>query len=131
MIRKNLKNKGFINSKGFIMFDPVYRNVMREKDKKRKKKISEEEIKNNVMSSINGIDVPSNIKDKEIDAKRLAKLKNMPTPIKLPINKDLMLLQSDKKKKKKKKRNKGSSIGEGGSSEHSDYGNTVSGEENM
>ncbi len=131
MIRKNLKNKGFINSKGFIMFDPVYRNVMREKDKKRKKKISEEEIKNNVMSSINGIDVPSNIKDKEIDAKRLAKLKNMPTPIKLPINKDLMLLQSDKKKKKKKKRNKGSSIGAGGSSEHSDYRNTVSGEENM
>ena len=104
MIRKNLENKGFINSKGFIMYDPVHRNIMKEKNKKTKKIYSEEEIKNKVMSSINGIDVPSNIKDKEIDAKRLAKQKNYPTQIKLPINKELASMLSMKKKNKKKKR---------------------------
>ena len=131
MIRKDLKNKGFINTKGFIMYDPVHRNVMREKNKKKKKKISEEEMKDKVMNSINGIDVPSNIKDKEIDAKKLAKLKNVATTVKLPVNKELILMHSSKKKHKKSKKNKGSSIG-GGSSDESDDGNnsgTVSGGE--
>ena len=77
-IRKELKNKGFINSKGFIMYDPVHRNIMIEKNKKKKKKITEEEMKNKVMNSINGINVPSNLKDKEIDAKKLAKQKKCP-----------------------------------------------------
>ena len=103
MIRNNLQNKGFINSKGFVMFDPIHRNIMREMNKKKKKIISEEEMKNKVMSSINGIDVPGNIKDKEIDSKKLAKSKNFPTKIKLPINKELALMQSTKKKHNKKK----------------------------
>ena len=103
MIRNNLHNKGFINSKGFVMFDPIHRNIMREMNKKKKKIISEEEMKNKVMSSINGIDVPGNIKDKEIDSKKLAKSKNFPTKIKLPINKELALMQSTKKKHNKKK----------------------------
>ena len=120
MIRKSLKNKGFINSKGFIMYDPVHRNVMREKNKTKKKKISEEEMKTKVMSSINGIDVPSNIKDKEIVAKKLANQKNYPTGMKLPINKELALMQSGKTKRKKSRKNKSSSIG--GSSDES-YGN--------
>ena len=60
-------------------------------------------MKNKVMSSINGIDVPGNIKDKEIDSKKLAKSKNFPTKIKLPINKELALMQSTKKKHNKKK----------------------------
>ena len=134
MIRKNLQTKGFINSKGFIMYDPVHRDVMREKYKKKKKKLTEEEIKTKVMSSINGINVPSNIKDKEIDAKRLAEGQNLPTEAKLPIDKELITLQGNafkvKKKKKKGKKNKGSSLG--GSSDESDSGNnsgTVSGGE--
>ena len=131
MIRKNLQTKGFINSKGFIMYDPVHRNVMREKNKKKKKKFTEEEMKTKVMSSINGIDVPSNIKDKEIDAKRLAEGQNLPTESKLPMDKELMTLQGNfKKKKKKGKKNKASSLG--GSSDESDSGNnsgTVSGGE--
>ena len=122
-IRKELKNKGFINSKGFIMYDPVHRNIMIEKNKKKKKKITEEEMKNKVMNSINGINVPSNIKDKEIDAKKLAKQKNVPTDSKLPINKELIYLQSYRKKnKKKKKNNAGSSVG--GSSYESDGANS-------
>ena len=38
-VRKDLKDKGFINSKGFIMYDPVYRSVMGAK-KIHKKKIN-------------------------------------------------------------------------------------------
>ena len=125
-IRKELKNKGFINSKGFIMYDPIHRDIMIEKNKKKKKKITEEEMKNKVMNSINGINVPSNIKDKEIDAKKLAKQKNFATESKLPINKELISLHYYKKKTKKNKRNnRGSSVG--GSSDES-YG-ANSGEE--
>ena len=120
MIRKNLQNKGFIDAKGYIMYDPIHRDIMREKNKKMKMKISEEEMKNKVMNSINGIDVPSNIKDKEIDAKKLAKLKNVPTPIKLPIDKELALLQSNKKKRRKKRNNRAKSCTRGGSSDESD-----------
>ena len=122
-IRKELKNKGFINSKGFIMYDPVHRNIMIEKNKKKKKKITEEEMKNKVMNSINGINVPSNLKDKEIDAKKLAKQKNVPTESKLPINKELISLQNYRKNKKKKKKiDRGSSVG--GSSDESDGANS-------
>ena len=136
-IRKDLKNKGFINSEGFIMYDPEHRNVMRannNKKNKKKKIISNEEI----MNSIKGIDVPSNIKDKEIDAEKLAKQKNTPTESKLPCNKELMTLKSNDAKKRKKRRRKngsssrGKSSEEWGSSDESDSGNnsgTVSGED--
>ena len=138
-IRKNLKNKGFIDSNGFIMYDPEHRNVMRPKNTKKKKKkvISNEEI----MNSIKGIDVPSNIKDKEIDAQKLAETKNVPTESRLPVNKELMNLKTTHNKKKKRKGRKhrsssrGKSSDEWGSSE-SDSGNnsgnnsgTVSGED--
>ena len=139
-IRKDLKNKGFINSEGFIMYDPEHRNIMRTLNKKKKKKkiISSEEI----MDSIKGIDVPSNIKDKEIDAEKRAKQKNVPTDSRLPVNKELLSMKTTgtKKKKKRGKKNRGSSQGkssdEWGSSDESDSGNnsgnnsgTVSGEE--
>ena len=127
MIRNNLQNKGFINSKGFVMYDPEYRNIMREMNKKKKKVISEEEMKNKVMSSINGIDVPGNIKDKEIDSKKLAKSKNFPTKIKLPINKELALMQSTKKKHNKKKNRAGSMSGN--TEENNNYSGSVSGGE--
>ena len=140
-IRKDLKNKGFINSKGFIMYDPEHRNVMRSnqnKKNKKKKVISNEEI----MDSIKTIDVPFNIKDKEIDAEQMTKQKNSPTEVKLPVNKELMTLKTNVTKKKKKKRrnhrasSKGKSSEEYGSSDESDSGNnsgdnsgTVSGDE--
>ena len=136
-IRKNLKSKGFIDSKGFIMYDPEHRNVMREKNTKKKKKklISNEEI----MNSIKGIDVPSNIKDKEIDAQKLAENRNLPTDSKLPINKEFLNLKGGKKKKRRRRKHGSSSRGkssdEQGSSE-SDSGHnsgnnsgTVSGED--
>ena len=139
-IRKDLKSKGFINSEGFIMYDPEHRNVMRSLNKKKKKKkvISSEEI----MDSIKGIDVPSNIKDKEIDAEKRAKQKNIPTDSRLPVNKELLSMKTTGTKKRKKKGRKyrsssrGKSSDEWGSSDESDSGNnsgnnsgTVSGEE--
>ena len=139
-IRKDLKNKGFINSEGFIMYDPEHRNIMRTLNKKKKKKkiISSEEI----MDSIKGIDIPSNIRDKEIDAQKLAKQKNIPTESRLPINKELLSMKTTgtKKRKKKGKNHRSSSQGkssdEWGSSDESDSGNnsgnnsgTSSGEE--
>ena len=136
-IRKDLKSKGFIDSKGFIMYDQEHRNAMRGKilKKKKKKVISNEEI----MDSIKGIDVPSNLKDKEIDAQKLAETKNIPTETKLPVNKELMSLKTTGMKKKKKRRrhrssSRGKSSDEWGSSEsdsgnHSGNSGTVSGEE--
>lgn len=86
-VRKDLKDKGFINSKGFIMYDPVYRSVMGAK-KDHKKKITEKEMKTKLMTSIKGIDVPSRIKDKELDSKKLVLKQNIPTDKKIPFNKE-------------------------------------------
>jgi hypothetical protein len=86
-VRKNLKDKGFINSKGFIMYDPVYRSVMGAKAKN-KKKITENEMKSKLMSSIKGIDVPSRIKDKELDSKKVVLGQNTPTDKKIPFIKE-------------------------------------------
>ena len=112
-IRKNLKNKGFIDSKGFIMYDPVYRSVMGA-ECKNKKKYEGEELKSKIISSIKGIDVPSRIKDKELDAKKAIEKQQVPTDKKIPYVKDYNQYKT-KKKKKKKSKNKGSV--EGGSSE--------------
>ena len=74
MIQKNLINKGFINSQRFIMYDPLYKNSITKIRKKNK--INEKELNNKILSSIHGINVPSNINDKEIDAEKVAKGKN-------------------------------------------------------
>ena len=90
-VRKDLKSKGFINTKGFIMYDPVHRDVMGKKKEKKKKKVTEEEMKSKLMSSIHGIDVPSNLRDKEIDAEKLALNQNLPTESKLPFSREATL----------------------------------------
>ena len=121
-VRKDLKSKGFINAKGFIMYDPIHRNVMGIKTEKKQKRISEEEMKNKLMNSIHGIDVPGNIKDKEIDAKKHAKTQNTPTESKLPVSKDAMT-NKKKRRKHKKKKDKGENSSGGGSSEEYSSGN--------
>ena len=121
-VRKDLKSKGFINTKGFIMYDPVHRNVMGKKVEKKKKKVNEEEMKTKLMSSIHGINVPSNIKDKEIDAEKLAKTQNVPTEAKLPFIKEANSTTSKKKKHRRhKKKREGSS---GASSDEDSSGNS-------
>ena len=59
-------------------------------------------MKTKLMNSIEGINVPSNLKDKEIDAQQKAKTQNIPTEMKLPFTKETVPTQNDKKKKQKK-----------------------------
>ena len=79
-------------------------------------------MKTKLMSSIHGINVPSNIKDKEIDAEKLAKTQNVPTEAKLPFIKEANSTTSKKKKHRKhKKKREGSS---GASSDEDSSGNS-------
>jgi len=126
LIRKDLKSKGFINTKGFIMYDSVHRDVMGTKKEKKKKNINNEEMKNKLMDSIQEINVPSNIKDKEIDAKKHAKDKNIPIEAKLPFVKES---PTQKKKKHRKHRRKGENSSGAGSSDESSSGNESGNEE--
>ena len=123
-VRKDLKSKGFINTKGFIMYDPVHRNVMGTKKEKKKKNITEEEMKSKVMNSIQGIDVPNNIKDKEINAEKMAKNQNIATNDKLPFSKEAMETQTIKKKKGKKRKHKNENSSGGSSDEYSSGNNS-------
>ena len=108
LIRKDLQNKGFINSKGFIMYDPVYRNVMGAQCKNTKK-YEGEELTAKIISSIKGIDVPARFKDKELDAKKAARKLNA------PIDKKIPFVKEKKSNKRKKRRNK-NALEEGSSS---------------
>ena len=110
-IRKDLQNKGFIDSKGFIMYDPVYRDVMGA-ECKNKKKYEGDELKSKIITSIKGLDVPSRLKDKEIDAKKAIEKLMVPTDKKIPYDKEFNQYKQNLKKKKKKKK-----AGEGNSSE--------------
>ena len=123
LIRKYLKDKGFIDSKGFIMYDPVYRNVMGAQCKN-KKKYEGEELKEKIITSIKGLDVPSRIKDKEVDAKKAIEKQNVPIDKKIPFVKEM----NQYKQKKKKKKKKGGS-GEGSSSSASSDEENKSGDD--
>ena len=91
--QKQLYQKGFINEKGFIMYDHDYRKRMRPDIEN--KYLNHEETKKKVESNIKNIDVGVRIKDKEIDSSKFDK--NLVTKKKLP---NFML---DKKNKKKAK----------------------------
>ena len=120
--RKNLMDKGFIDNKGFIMYDPVYSSVMGAQCKNTKK-YEGNELKNKLISSINGIDIPSRIKDKEINAKREVEKQKVPINKQLPFVKDANLYNPAKKKKKKNmKPGEGSSSSDGYSSEEGKSG---------
>ena len=76
------------------------------------------------MNSIQGIDVPNNIKDKEINAEKMAKNQNVPTNAKLPFSKEAMETQTTKKKKGKKKKHKNENSSGGSSEEYSSGNNS-------
>ena len=96
-IRKELKEKGFINDKGYIKYDPVYRNVMGS-NKTNKKTYNEEEKKNKIISTIKDINVLNRLQDKEVDCEKAAMNENLITNKKIPLKKE--------KKVKKHKKNK-------------------------
>ena len=104
IIRNDLKNKGFIDDKGYIMYDPVYRSVMGAKCKNQKP-LEGQEKTNKIISNIKDIKVTSRLKDKEIDTKNAAENENSATQKKIPFIKE--------KPKKKKRHHRPDSSGGG------------------
>ena len=112
--QKELKKKGFINDKGYIMYDPVHRKRMR--NDLVNVKLNDEETQKKVESNIKNIDVGSRIKDKEIDSSKINKGDNMTTLKKLPKAKyGTTTGKKDKDKNKKKKDGKKKNRGGNGS----------------
>ena len=79
-------------------------------------------MKNKLLNSIQGINVPANLKDKEIDAQKLAQNQNLPTESKLPFTKENISIQTTKRRKHRKHKNKGEESS-GGSSDENSSGN--------
>ena len=128
--QKELKKKGFINDKGYIMYDPVHRKRMR--NDLVNVKLNDEDTQKKVESNIKNIDVGSRIKDKEIDSSKINKGDNMTTLKKLPKAKYGITTgkkDKDKNKKKKdgKKKNRG---GNGSGGEYSGESGDDSGDDN-
>ena len=112
--QKELKKKGFINDKGYIMYDPVHRKRMR--NDLVNVKLNDEDTQKKVESNIKNIDVGSRIKDKEIDSSKINKGDNMTTLKKLPKAKyGTTTGKKDKDKNKKKKDGKKKNRGGNGS----------------
>ena len=103
--QKELKKKGFINDKGYIMYDPVHRKRMRLDLVN--VKLNEEETQKKVESNIKNIDVGSRIKDKEIDSSKIDNDNNLTTVRKLPKSKYGIVGKNAKGKNKKDKRRHG------------------------
>ena len=106
IIRKDLKDKGFINTKGFIMYDPVYRSVMGSSCKNLKPPSNKEEMDKKLYSSIKGLDVANNIKVKEVDSKTMVLRSNSPTSKKIPVMKENTYGKLSVKKQQPKKKKK-------------------------
>ena len=112
--QKELKKKGFINDKGYIMYDPVHRKRMR--PDLANVKLNEEETQKKVESNIKNIDVGTRIKDKEIDSSKINNDNNLTTVRKLPKSKyGIVGMNAKGNKNKKKHRN-----GEGSDEESGD-----------
>ena len=122
--QKELKKKGFINDKGYIMYDPVHRKRMRQD--LASVKLNNEETQKKVESNIKNIDVGSRIKDKEIDSSKINHDNNLTTVKKLPKSKYGVAGKKDNKKKKdgksKKNKNGEGSGDESGESDEEDGG---------
>ena len=98
-IRKDLENKGFIDSEGYILYDPVYKNAMANKMKK--KKFTEKQMKEKIISDINNIKMHSVFNGKSInDINILIKNNfNVTSDIKIPFIKEDIQKQNINKKK--------------------------------
>ena len=105
IIRKDLHDKGFINTNGFIMYDPVYRSVMGASCRNVKPPKDQEELNQKMLYQIKGLNVASNIKQKEVDSKTMVLRSNSPTDMKIPIMKEseYVTMKAPSKSKKKSK----------------------------
>jgi hypothetical protein len=120
-IRKDLQNKGFIDSEGYIMYDPVYRSVMGTNNTN-KKKFTEKEMEEKIITNIKDIKIHSRLQDKEIVSEKAAFNENVATQMKIPF------IKEKPKHKKRKNNKKDGSSAEGSSNSGSSEEENKSGE---
>ena len=70
------------------MYDPVYRSVMGASCKNVKPPTDKDEINKKLLYEIKGLNVASNIKQKEVDSKTMVLRSNSPTNMKIPVMKE-------------------------------------------
>ena len=103
-IRKNLENKGFIDSEGYVLYDPLYKSVMGNNPKK--KLFTEKQIQEKIMSDINDIKVQTmnndmnNVNTNDINIFSNDNF-NMTTERKIPFIKEKEKMENINIKKKK------------------------------
>ena len=122
-IRKDLQNKGFIDAEGYIMYDPVYRSVMGTNNTN-KKKFTEKEMEEKIITNIKDIKIHSRLEDKEIVSEKAAFNEKIATQVKIPYVKE-----KPKQKKKKRQKKDGEGSSNGGSSDEENKSGGGSGEE--
>ena len=112
IIRKDLENKGFIDSEGYILYDPLYKDVMGINAKK--KKFTEKQMKEKIIENINDIKIQTMMNDKNINDINLNLFINdnfnISTEKKIPFIKE----KNEINIKKKKNNQKGFGFGENG-----------------
>lgn len=79
--RKELKTKGFINTKGFIMYDSTYRDLLGGSKQRRR---GEKPNENMLIKTINNINVGEYYPSKEVNAEEQVLRQTSPLPKKLP-----------------------------------------------
>ena len=99
IIRKNLENKGFIDSEGYILYDPLYKDAMGNNTKK--KKFTEKQMKDKIISEMKDIKIQTMMNDKNINDINLFTNENfnMTTEIKIPFVKEKNENLHNKKRK--------------------------------
>ena len=66
--QEELKKKGFVNDKGFVIYDPNHKSMKKDIINI---KLNEDEKQNKVKNNIKNIDIGSRIKDKEIESSKI------------------------------------------------------------
>ena len=99
IIRKNLENKGFIDSEGYILYDPLYKDAMGNNTKK--KKFTEKQMKDKIISEMKDIKIQTMMNDKNINDINLFTNENfnVNTEIKIPFIKEKNKNFHNKKRK--------------------------------
>jgi hypothetical protein len=81
-IRRQLKNKGFINTNGFILWDPAYKTIMASSSPHRRKSNDKEKEKQ-LLYALKNHNISEDSQDKSFDYSKIQK-SNSPTERKLP-----------------------------------------------
>ena len=104
LVQRELKNKGFIDKDGYIMYDKEYKKVMGAPINQKPR--TKQQIDKKVIKSIKQIDVATRLKDKEIDSKEVAMRFSNKTEKKIPTAKYCLPTKKEEKKTQKEGKKK-------------------------